>query len=59
MDKTLIDSVPQVKYNTNTSEGILEYDSLLPIENEDQLNEFGSKLNCKYFRKNIAVIERF
>jgi len=54
MDKTLTDTVLQIKDNENSSEEIFDYDSLLPIENEEQLNEFESKLLNKHFRKNIV-----
>ncbi|XP_025408478.1 uncharacterized protein LOC112682171 [Sipha flava] len=43
MDKTLTDTVLQAKDTENISEELLEYDSLLPIESEEQLDEFESK----------------
>lgn len=54
MDKTLPDTVLQAKDTENISEELLEYDSLLPIESEEQLDEFESKLLNKHFRKNIV-----
>lgn len=54
MAKTLTDSVLQAKDNENTSEELFDYDSLLPIENQDQLDEFEFKLLNKNFRKNIV-----
>lgn len=35
MDKILTDTVLQAKENENNSEELFEYDSFLPIENED------------------------
>lgn len=54
MDKILTDTVLQAKDNENNSEELFEYDSFLPIENEDQLEEFEIKLQNKNFRRNIV-----
>lgn len=54
MDKILTDTVLQAKDNENNSEELFEYDSFLPIENEDQLDEFETKLQNKNFRRNIV-----
>jgi len=54
MDKTLTDTVLQAKDTDNISEKLLEYDSLLPIESEEQLDEYESKLSNKHFGKNIV-----
>eukprot|EP00102_Acyrthosiphon_pisum_P019468 XP_016656678.1 PREDICTED: uncharacterized protein LOC107882601 [Acyrthosiphon pisum] len=54
MDKILTDTVLQAKENENNYEELFEYDSFLPIENEDQLDEFETKLQNKNFRRNIV-----
>ena len=55
IDKTLTETVLRAnKDNENTSEELFEYDSLLPIENEDQLDEFETKLLNKHFRRNVV-----
>ncbi|CAI6359845.1 unnamed protein product [Macrosiphum euphorbiae] len=53
MDRTLTETV-QAKDNENTSEELFEYDSLIPIGNEDQLDEFETKLLHKHFRRNVV-----